>query len=349
LSSAAESEPDRQTTAEDAYAAAAQAGIHRMAIPTPFAVGRVNLYLIEDRPLTLIDAGPNSGKSLDVLERDLASLGHRLEDIELVVITHQHLDHVGLLEIIVGRSGADVAAWHLLGPYLEDFAGSAAADDEFAQAIMKRHGVPHDTWVALGSAVAAFRAFGSSAKVARPLRDGDLVELEGRTLRALHRPGHSPSDTIFSDDDRQIVFSGDHLIGHISSNPLVTRPLEAGSEAPRPQALVGYIASLRATQELPARLVLPGHGDPVTDHVALIDQRLQMHRRRAGKILRILDEGPMTAYEIATRIWGDVPLTQAYLMVSEVLGHVDLLLNDGAVVEREDGDVVRFETAAPPP
>lgn len=345
MSPAAESAPDREPTAEDAFAAAADAGIHRMAIPTPFAVGRVNVYLIEDRPLTLIDAGPNSGKSLDTLARDLAGLGHRLEDIELIVITHQHLDHVGLVEIIAGRSGADVAAWHLLAPYLKDFSASAAADDVFAQAIMKRHGVPHDTWVALGSAVAAFRAFGSSANVTRPLHDGDVLELEGRTLRALHRPGHSPSDTVLWDEDRQILFSGDHLIGHISSNPLVTRPLEGGSDARRPQALVRYISSMQATRELPARLVLPGHGDPVTDHVALIDQRLRMHRRRADKILRILDEGPMTAYDIATRIWGDVPLTQAYLMVSEVLGHVDLLLNDGSVVEREDDDLIRFVKA----
>ena len=48
-------------------ALAARAGIHRLAIPTPFAVGRVNCYLIEDEPLTLVDTGPNSGKSLDEL------------------------------------------------------------------------------------------------------------------------------------------------------------------------------------------------------------------------------------------------------------------------------------------
>ena len=53
----------------------------------------------------------------------------------------------------------------------------------------------------------------------------------------------------------------------------------------RPRALLQYIDSMRATRELPARLVLPGHGDPITDHVALIDERLRMHRRRATRIL----------------------------------------------------------------
>ena len=42
----------------------------------------------------------------------------------------------------------------------------------------------------------------------------------------LHRPGHSPSDTVFWDEQRQILIAGDHLLAHISSNPLVARPLE---------------------------------------------------------------------------------------------------------------------------
>ena len=99
--------PDRRaTSAEDALALAQRAGIHRIALPTPFLVGRVNCYLIEDEPLTLIDTGPNSGKSLDDLERALAAHGRRIEDLELIVLTHQHMDHLGLLEILARRSGA---------------------------------------------------------------------------------------------------------------------------------------------------------------------------------------------------------------------------------------------------
>jgi glyoxylase-like metal-dependent hydrolase (beta-lactamase superfamily II) len=86
-----------------ADAGLAGAGIHRLAIPTPFLVGRVNCYLIEDEPLTLIDTGPNSGKSLDELEQALHSHGHAIEDLELIVVTHQHMDHIGLLEILARR------------------------------------------------------------------------------------------------------------------------------------------------------------------------------------------------------------------------------------------------------
>ena len=64
-----------------------------------------------------------------------------------------------------------------------------------------------------------------------------------------------------------MLIAGDHLLGHISSNPLISRPLDRRApRAGRPHALIDYIDSMRATRELPLELVLPGHGDPVTDH-----------------------------------------------------------------------------------
>jgi glyoxylase-like metal-dependent hydrolase (beta-lactamase superfamily II) len=335
--------PDRRaTSADDALALAQRAGIHRIALPTPFLVGRVNCYLIEDEPLTLIDTGPNSGKSLDDLERALAAHGRRIEDLELIVITHQHMDHLGLLEILARRSSAQVAALDVLGPYLESFSRSAAADDEFAQGIMRRHGVPGDLASVLGSLAAAFRAFGSSGRVTVPLRDGEELRLRDRTLRIFHRPGHSPSDTVFWDEEREMLIAGDHLLAQISSNPLVSRPL-SGPPEPRPRALLQYIDSLRATSELPVRLTLPGHGDPILEHAELIDERLRMHRRRAARVLQILDSQALTAHEIALRMWGNVAVTQAYLTLSEVLGHLDLLVEGGQAVEREADGISQFE------
>lgn len=323
-------------------ATAARAGVHCLAVPTPFLVGRVNCYLIEDEPLTLVDTGPNSGKSLDELERALAAHGRAIEELELIVITHQHLDHVGLLDVLSRRSGADIAALSLLTPYLERFADSAHADDDYAEQMMRRHGTPPDLATALRAVGAAFRAFGSSGRVTRELRDGDTLALRDRSFRVLHRPGHSPSDTIFWDEQRRMLLAGDHLLAHVSSNPLVSRPL-AGAASERPRALMDYIASLQATRELPAELVLSGHGDPIVEHRGLIDERFRMTERRARKMLALLADRPLTGYEIAQAMWGNVAVTQAYLTLSEVLGHMDLLASEGRVLERDDGDVVRFE------
>jgi glyoxylase-like metal-dependent hydrolase (beta-lactamase superfamily II) len=333
---------DAARGAEQALAGAAEAGIRLLMLPTPFLVGRVNCYLIEDRPLTLVDTGPNSGKALDELERALDGLGYRIEDLELIVITHQHMDHLGLLEILARRSGAEVAAFHLLGPYLSSFSESSTADDAFAMEIMRRHGVPADLAAALSSVGASFRAFGSSGRVTRPLRDGDELVLAGRTLQALHRPGHSPSDMVFLDRQRGLLIGGDHLLAHISSNPLVSRPLSGALSDRRPHALIDYIGSLRATRELAVELVLSGHGDPITDHVKLIDERLRMHDRRAAKLLSMLADGPLTAYELACQMWGNVAVTQAFLTISEVLGHMELLVASDRAQEDDDGSVIRF-------
>ena len=317
------------------------AGIHRIAIPTPFAVGRVNVYLIDDDPLTLVDAGPNSATSFNELTNGLAALGHSLEDLELLILTHQHIDHLGLVSLVAERSGAEVAALDAAVPFVENYSEEAQKDDAFARDVMLRNGIPEDVVGALSAVSQAFRAWGARADVTRVLRDGEEMRFRDRTLHVHHRPGHSPTDTIFHDRERRVLLSADHLLGHISSNPLITRPTDGSSE--RPQALVTYLRSLEATREMDVDLVLPGHGDPITDHRALIDERFALHRRRAEKIHRLIAERPRTAYEIAQALWGNIAVTQAYLTLSEVLGHVDLLLNDGRVREVEGGGVTVFE------
>ncbi len=338
------SEQDDQDAEREQLASAAEAGVHRLAIPTPFRVGRINAYLIEDSPLTLIDSGPNSAKALDELEQALAARGHAVEDIELLIVSHQHIDHFGLAGILARRSGAEVAALDALAPYLAGYGEQADADDAFAQGLMLRHGIPPEVVTALRAVSAGFRGWGSAVEVTRPLADGSQLHLRDRTLKVLHRPGHSPSDTVFFDEDRAMLLGADHLIKHISSNPLLARPLgaEADFAGARPQALVTYIDSLAKTRAMDLSLVLPGHGPPIDDHVALIDERMRLHKRRAEKIRRLIETQPRTAHEIAHELWGNVAVTQAYLTLSEVLGHVDLLLAEDSVVEVEHDGVVQF-------
>ena len=58
-----------------------------------------------------------------------------------------------------------------------------------------------------------------------------------------------------------------------------------------------------------------------------------MHSRRADKLHGLIEERPRSAYELAQALWGNIAVTQAYLTLSEVLGHTDILLNDGRVRE----------------
>ena len=334
--------PEGPLTAEQAWQRVAEAGIKVMRIPTPFAVGRVNTYLLEDDPLTLIDSGPNSGKALDELERQLGALGHEIEDLGLIFVSHQHIDHTGLVDIVAKRSGAEVAAIDILAPALARFSSDAELDDQHAAELMRRHGIPDEMVVALRSVSQSFRGWGAAAEVTRRLHDGEMLELRDRSFEVQLRPGHSPSDTLLWDSERKILIGADHLIGHISSNPLLSRPLDGSSE--RPRALLTYMESLRRTRELDAEVVLAGHGEPVTNHRELIDSRFEMHRRRAEKLHGLIASEPRSAHALAQQLWGNVAVTQAFLTLSEVIGHMDLLIAEGRAEEVADGELILFRS-----
>jgi glyoxylase-like metal-dependent hydrolase (beta-lactamase superfamily II) len=317
-------------------------GIYPIAVPTPFAVGAVNAYLLCGDPVTLVDTGPNLGTSIVALSQLLARAGFKFEDIEVLVITHTHPDHLGLTSLLADRTGAEVMALDRSVGFIEGLHHEMAADDEYAAQLMGRHGIDGDVIDALRSVATIVRGLAAPAKITQTLRDGEEVTLGGRRLRILHRPGHSQSDTLLHDEDEGIILAGDHLLSKISSNALVARPIGGGPDAPRTRPLVDYRRSLRATRELDLNVVLGGHGPPIEDHRTLIDERLERQDLRAEKILELLRPGPRTAHELALEIWGRVAFTQAYLTVSEVLGHLDLLIADGLVSEGDTEPVIRF-------
>ena len=69
---------------------------------------------------------------------------------------------------------------------------------------------------------------------------------------------------------------------------------------------------------------------------------MRLHDRRARKLHGLVAERPRTAHELAQELWDNVAVTQAYLTLSEILGHMDLLVDDGQVFEREEDGVARF-------
>lgn len=332
-------EPEPTPESEAALERARGWGIHTIPVPTPFAVGRVNCYLVEGEPLTLIDAGPRSEKSLHGLESGIEEAGFSLEDIELVVATHQHIDHIGQISTVVERSGAEVAAIDISVDRLAEFNWGSEQEDQMAVDLMVRYGVPEDIANVLKEVTASFRELGAPVDVTRPFAAGEQVTMGSRSYETFHRPGHSPSDTVFWDAERRLMFGGDHLLSHISSNPLISKPLD-GSPG-RTRSLINYRESLLATAEMPVEIMLSGHGLAITGHSELIEKRIAGQDRRTEKIFNLVAEGHGSPHAVANAIWGDIALTQAYLTLSEVVGHLDILVADGRVVEHV-GD--RFST-----
>jgi glyoxylase-like metal-dependent hydrolase (beta-lactamase superfamily II) len=319
-------------------------GILRIEVPTPFRVGAVNVYLLEGSPLTLVDTGPLWPNSVAALEQSLAARGHRVEDIELVVLTHQHYDHVGLAETIRARSGARIAGLTLLAEYLDAYPDSAAAEDAFAVDVMRHYGTAENNVAAIRDISKSFWRYAERVKVDLTLADGDEFEAGGRLLRARTRPGHSPTDTVFVDEAHGVAFVGDHLLTRISSNPVIHRPVGRPPDmTERDATLAVYLDSLRRTADLDLAEIMPGHGDPRAEPNELIGLRIAHHEERKETIADLIEGGRRTVPELAASLWGDLADSEIYLAVSEVVGHTDLLVAESRLVEREHEDSVVFE------
>jgi glyoxylase-like metal-dependent hydrolase (beta-lactamase superfamily II) len=313
--------------------------IEALAIPTPWAVGDVNCFLVDDDPLTLVDTGPDTPAARAAIDAALAEHGRKVEDLGRIVLTHQHLDHAGLAAWLRDRSGAEVLCLDALAPLMARYRDAMEEDDLFAVDMMLKHGISRETTAALRVETKASHMLGLDLEGAIGVADGDAIEFEHQSWTAHHRPGHSPSDMVFVVAGTEKMIGGDHLLSKISSNPIVHLPLDGSRE--RPRSLVTYIESLKTTQAMEISVVHGGHGEPVTEHASLIDERLRQFDRRAGKIERVLSDGPLTAHGIALELWGDIAVKRAYLTLSEVLGHLDLLIADGRAVEIP-GDIVKY-------
>ena len=314
-----------------------------IAIPLPLAdVGSVNAWLLPGDPVTLIDTGPRDDGALSALEAGLRREGLRLEDIELLLATHHHLDHVGLAATIQRRSGASVAVLDRVADYATSYAAQVEDDRRFARALMAHHGVPDEVIADTEEFWDFIRATTETFHADLRLADGDRLRAGGRSLQVLARPGHSTTDTLFVDENEGIAFVGDHLLSRISSNTEICAPDRAPDG--RARSRLRYLENLERTQAMPLTRLLTGHGAPVTDHRRLVAARLRDHRRRGARILAVLGDGPRTAFEIAGGLWPErTVLEQPLLVVWEVVGNLELLLAAGAVAERVGAEGSVFE------
>jgi glyoxylase-like metal-dependent hydrolase (beta-lactamase superfamily II) len=306
----------------------------QLLIPVPY-LGTVNLWLLRGEPLTLVDTGPKSDEALSALEQRLGEHGLAVEDIELLLLTHHHLDHTGLAGLIRERSGARVAALDATAAWGVGYHEQAAAERRFTETLLAEHGVPErlvaDTepfWehIIRGSA---------DYETDVVLADGDEIQAGGRTLRTVHRPGHSITDTLFIDDAANEAIVGDHLLAKITSGAETTQSdLPAGG---RRRALFDYLTGLKLTAAMNLGRCYSGHGPIIRNPAKLIDERFTFHSARLDRITEIVEGGADTAFAVAQALWSEeVAATQTVLAIWEVLGHLDILVNRGTLSEDVD-------------
>jgi len=317
----------------------ADPAILRISLPTPFPVGMVNVFLLKQAPLTLIDAGVKTDEAWERLVQGLAKENLAPADIEAVLITHGHLDHMGLVPRIVEESGAKTYAHP---DVIEQFAAydrEVARGHQFFHDILLHLGAPEKFVDELMQFRSRFNALGSTLKIDHALQDGETVG----GLRAHYVPGHSASDTLFYSAERRAAFTGDHVLKGVSPNPLLRR---ASRQSPaRARSLVQYQRSLRFTRSLDIETCYAGHGAPFVEHRAVIDALLKRHERRTRQVGKLLAERPMTPYEIVMRIFPRITSQTLHFALSVAIGHLDVLEDRGQAKAEPTNGVVVYRLA----
>jgi glyoxylase-like metal-dependent hydrolase (beta-lactamase superfamily II) len=314
--------------------------LYQLAVPTPFKVGPVNCYLAMNDPVTLIDTGTLYAKTRAELDRDLAQLGIARRDLQRIIVTHAHADHYGLAAELVGDSGAEVWTHRFNRPTLESYESDRRRSNEFYWQIMVESGVPEEERQRIAEGRHGGERYAGTVKVNRTIDEGDVIHVAGRDWRVYHTPGHAGGLICLFDPKARLLLSNDHLLRDISSNPVVEPSPEGG---PRPHRLVEYIQHLQRMVELRPSIAWTGHGAPIDDVAQLVRQRLAFHARRADRILELIGLEEKSAYEIAQPLFGRLSGIDSLLALSETIGHLEWLQEQGRVRSAQREQIVWWQ------
>lgn len=302
-------------------------GISQITLPTPFLVGPVNLYLCEyNGTLTLVDVGPKTEEAWNCFQRELKGLGYRPEDIDQIILTHHHPDHIGMLEYFTH-------SYHLAGhwkndPWLTQDPQFLLDLDQFYTKLYKSLGVPERYVATIRKENQMFLKFSSKAKLDQYLKDGDGINgMFG--WKVIETPGHAQSHIVLFNEETGIMLGGDHLIKDISSNAIIEGPY--GNETERPQTLLQYRDSMEKCLHLPISAVYSGHGDSIDNVRVIVQQRLARQDERAEQIKGLLKETSYTCMQLCQKLFPTIYEKQLALTLSETLGHLDLLESRGEI------------------
>lgn len=302
--------------------------------PVPFMVGSMNLYLFLAEPLTLLDTGPKTEAARQAIEKTLEANGSAFRDLKRIIITHGHVDHFGLARELVQKSGAQVYIHPHDLPKVRP--GYNFIQEKLP--LLKEAGVPEERLSELEGWSQMAEQFLDPLDDVRLLQDGETIPFDSFSLNVVHCPGHSQGHICLYAETEGALFAGDHILKHITPNPAIEP--SPGAPEQRSLSLIQYLASLEKVERLNPKIVFPAHGPAIDSPRKRIQETTQHHLRRKERLYRLLNGQGSTAYDLGCKLFGQPKEMDIYLIVSEVLAHLDLLLRDErAWAQKRDGAI----------
>jgi len=318
--------------------------IHRIELPTPFAVGPVNAYLLQHGTENiLVDCGPNTEAARSALQTGLSN--HQLDVASLtgLVLTHGHVDHAGLTRY-VRQHDIPVYSHPGVQTWLEPNGSPDTYRDAFFRQMYSEMGMSEDAIQRVFKDFFFMRQLNDQSVVDVPLCDGACFA-PIPSLQVIEVPGHAQAAIALYAADSGELIVGDQLLKTVSANAFVEPIFGAarGEEAVRSKSLIDYRNNLLRLAQLPIQKVYPGHGVPFSDAASLIQRRLGEHVTRRATIAKLLVENQgATAWALACLLFPR-HLDQPSLILSEVLGFLDWMEAEGEVEHtRTEAGIIRW-------
>jgi len=322
------------------------AGVHRIPLPLPNdGLRAVNCYAIEsDDGVVLIDPGWDIEQAWADLENSLATIGHDFGTVEHILVTHAHRDHLSLAEEFRRRFGTRISVG--IG---ED--RSIARLSEGNTDGSRSHLA---SWGAQVLSDDLDRLYGNPADAPEQYGEPDIwidgsidIEIGARILRAIPTPGHTRGHLVFVDFQAEVIFSGDHILPHIT--PAV------GYEAVRSQnPLKDFMDSLELIRNLPRLTLMPAHGPVGGNAGERADELIVHHQHRLEATLCLLSGRGKTPLEVASQLlwtrreigYEDLDPYNQMLAISETVAHLDLLVSEGTAQLTMVNNVMNYESVS---
>ncbi|MET7422761.1 MBL fold metallo-hydrolase [Dactylosporangium sp. NPDC005555] len=266
------------------------------AVPVPLsgsALRAVTVFLIETRAgLVLVDAGYDHPSCWASFRSSLNAIGHTVEAISTVLITHNHPDHVGFADRVRTVSGARV----LMGA-ADDFAGMHRLRGGFLDQLgtaLDLTGAPQDVVDSMYADAVKVAEHHESLRLDATLPAGGTeLDFGDVTIRAVHTPGHTYGHTVYY-DTRGIVFTGDTMM---AEGPTQLAIVSRTGDDPAGDLL----ASLDRIRDLGATIACPAHQFPYRDVATRAEELKAFHRAEVDAV-RGLTDGSATAWDVVRRM-----------------------------------------------